>query len=93
MSHFNIYVYSLYHKEYSFKGRGNQYMLIMARFCTVNSVTSYQLSNMGLTGLEPPTSALAQLLAQMLRLVGSGTSFCKQMLKYGSHNFYTTSKF
>ena len=38
-------------------------------------------------------SALAEPLAQMLRLVGSGLKFCKQRLKYGRHNSFFTSKF
>ena len=37
-------------------------------------------------------SALAKPQAQMLRLVGSGLKFCKQRLKYGCHNFFSTSK-
>ena len=31
-------------------------------------------------------SALAEPLAQIMRLVGSGPKFCKQKLKYGCHN-------
>ena len=38
-------------------------------------------------------STLAEPLAQMLRLVGSGLKFHEQMLKYGCHNSYSTSKF
>ena len=38
-------------------------------------------------------SALAESLAQILRLVGSGLTFCKQRLKYGCHNSFSTSKF
>ena len=38
-------------------------------------------------------SALAEPLAQMLRLVESGLKFCKQRLKYGRHNSFSTSKF
>ena len=38
-------------------------------------------------------SALAEPLAQMLRLVGSGLKLCKQRLKYGCHNSFSTSKF
>ena len=38
-------------------------------------------------------SALAEPLAQMLRLVGSGLKFCQQRLKYGCHNSFSTSKF
>ena len=38
-------------------------------------------------------SALAEPLAQMLRLVGSGLKFCKQSLKYGYHSSFSTSKF
>ena len=38
-------------------------------------------------------SALAEPLAQMLRLVESGLKFCKQRLKYGCHNSFFTSKF
>ena len=38
-------------------------------------------------------SALAEPLAQMLRLVGSVLKFCKQRLKYGGHNSFSTSKF
>ena len=37
--------------------------------------------------------ALAEPLAQMLRLVESGLKFCKQRLKYGRHNSFFTSKF
>ena len=37
-------------------------------------------------------SALAESLAQMQRLVGSGLKFCKQRLKNGRHNFFN-SKF
>ena len=36
-------------------------------------------------------SALAKPLPQMLRLVGSGLKFCKQRLKYGCHNSFSTS--
>ena len=32
-------------------------------------------------------------LAQRLRLLGSGPKFCKQRLKYGRHNSFSTSKF
>ena len=38
-------------------------------------------------------SALAEPLAQILRLVESGLKFCKQRLKYGHHNSFSTSKF
>ena len=38
-------------------------------------------------------SALAEPLAQMLRLVESGLKVCKQRLKYGRHNSFFTSKF
>ena len=38
-------------------------------------------------------SALAEPLAQMQRLVGSGLKFCKQRLKYGCHNSFSTSNF
>ena len=41
---------------------------------------------------EVSVSVLAEPLAQMLRLVGSGLKFCKQRLKYGSHNSFSTSK-
>ena len=34
-----------------------------------------------------------ELLAQVLRLVESGLKFCKQRLKYGRHNYFSTSKF
>ena len=37
--------------------------------------------------------ASAEPLAQMLRPVGSGLKFCKQRLKYGCHNSFSTSKF
>ena len=35
-------------------------------------------------------SALAEPLAQMLRLVDSGLKFCKERLKYGRHNSFST---
>ena len=38
-------------------------------------------------------SALPEPLAQMLRLVESGLKFCKQRLKYGRHNSFSTLKF
>ena len=38
-------------------------------------------------------SALAEPLAQMLRLVESGLKICKQRLKYDRHNSFFTSKF
>ena len=38
-------------------------------------------------------SALAEPLAQMLRLVGGGLKCSKQRLKYGRHNSFSTSKF
>ena len=38
-------------------------------------------------------SALAEPLAQMLRLLDSGLKFCKQRLKYGRHKSFSTSKF
>ena len=38
-------------------------------------------------------SALAEPLAQILRLAESGLKFCKQRLKYGRHNSFFTSKF
>ena len=38
-------------------------------------------------------SALAESLAQMLRLVGSELNFYKQRLRYSFHNFFSTSKF
>ena len=38
-------------------------------------------------------SALAEPLAPMLTLVGSGLKFCKQRLKYGCYNSFSTSKF
>ena len=38
-------------------------------------------------------SALAEPLAQILRLVESGLKFCKQRLKYGRHNSFFISKF
>ena len=37
-------------------------------------------------------SALAEPLAQILRLVDSGLKFCKQRLKYDCHNLFSTSK-
>ena len=37
-------------------------------------------------------SALAEPLAQMLRLVESGLKFYEQRLKYGCHNSFFTSK-
>ena len=43
--------------------------------------------------ISQKVSALAEPLAQMLRLVGSGLKFCKQRLKYGCHNSFSTSKF
>ena len=37
-------------------------------------------------------SALAEPLAQMLRQEGSELNFCKNRLKYGCHNSFSTSK-
>ena len=42
---------------------------------------------------EVLVSAVAEPLAQMLRLVGSGLKFFKQWLKYGHHNSFSTLKF
>ena len=38
-------------------------------------------------------SALAEPLAQMLRLIQYRLKFCKKRLKYGRHNSFFTSKF
>ena len=43
--------------------------------------------------ISQKVSALAEPLAQMLRLVESGLKFCKQRLKYGRHNSFFTSNF
>ena len=42
--------------------------------------------------LKVSVSALAEPLAQILRLVGSGLKFCKKRLKYVHHKSVSTSK-
>ena len=38
-------------------------------------------------------SALVKPLAHMPRQAGSGLKFCKQRLKHGHHNSFSTAKF